>query len=129
MLKQTLFQDEEEPQYISNMRRSQYSIQVLKSWYNESFGTKRPTLIIIVPDFELFRKDVLIEFMQLLLTINGDIPMALVLGVATDISMLHRTLPFHIINKLQICLFQSNPSKQCLEKVMGIGHGYSRTLC
>lgn len=101
-----------------NMRRSQYNIQVLKSWYNESFGIEKPALIVVIPDFELFRKDVLIEFMQLLLTVNDDIPMLLVLGVATDISMLHRTLPFHITNKLQLYKFQSSPSKQCLEKVI-----------
>lgn len=102
------------------MRRSQYNTQVLRSWYNESFGSSKPTLTVIIPDFELFRKDVLIEFMQLLLTVNDDIPMVLVLGVATDISMLHRTLPFHIINKLQLYKFQSSPSKQCLEKVINI---------
>lgn len=99
------------------MRRSQYNIQVLKSWYAEKFDTNGPTLIVVIPDFELFHKDVLTEFIKLLLTINDDIPMVLVLGVATDISILQRTLPSHIVNKLQLCKFQSSPSKQSLEKV------------
>lgn len=99
------------------MRRSQYNIQVLKSWYDVTYGSNGPTLIIVIPDFELFRKDVLIDFIQLLLTINDDLPMVLVLGVATDISILQRSLPSHVVNKLQLCKFQSNPSKQSLEKV------------
>lgn len=107
------------------MRRSQYNIQVLKSWYHETFCNNGPTLIIVIPDFELFRKDVLVEFIQLLLTMNDDIPMVLVLGVATDISILQRSLPSHIINKLQLCKFQSNSSKQSLEKVVQTVHGHS----
>lgn len=99
------------------MRRSQYNVQVLKSWYVEKFGSNGPTLIVVIPDFELFHKDVLTEFIKLLLTINDDIPMVLVLGVATDISILQRSLPSHVVNKLQLCKFQSNPSKQSLEKV------------
>lgn len=112
-----LFLQNDESLQCNNMRRSQYNIQVLKSWYDETFGSNGPTLTVVIPDFELFRKDVLTEFIQLLLTMNDDIPMVLVLGVATDISILQRSLPSHIINKLQLCKFQSSPSKQSLEKV------------
>lgn len=118
MTKKIQFQNDETLQSNGNMRRSQYNIQVLKSWYGETFQRNNgPTLIVVIPDFELFRKEVLIEFIQLLLTINDDIPMVLILGVATDISILQRSLPSHIINKLQLCKFQSNSSKQSLEKV------------
>lgn len=99
------------------MRRSQYNIQVLRSWYEEKFGKSGSSLIVVIPDFELFRKDVLIDFIQLLLTLNDDIPMVMVLGVATDITVLQRTLPARVINKLQLCKFQSNSSKQSLEQV------------
>lgn len=100
------------------MPRSKYNIQVLKSWYAEKFGADGPSMIVVIPDFELFNKDVLIEFIQLLLTIDTDVPMALVLGVATDISILQRILPIHVVNKLQLYKFQLNPSKQNLEQIL-----------
>ncbi|KAJ6648365.1 Origin recognition complex subunit 3 [Pseudolycoriella hygida] len=101
-----------------SIRRSESNIQVLKSWYLETFGSNGPSLVVVISDFELFREDVLTELIQLLVTINDDLPMVLVLGVATDISILERTLPYYVMNKLQLCKFQSSPSKQSLEKIL-----------
>ncbi|KAG4080614.1 hypothetical protein HA402_006215 [Bradysia odoriphaga] len=119
LIGQQIAEDNDDTTNQCNLRRSQYNIQVLRSWYDEKFGNQKgPTLVIVIPDFELFRKDVLVEFIQLLLTMNDDLPMVLVLGVATDISILQRSLPSHVINKLQLCKFQSSPSKQCLEQIL-----------
>lgn len=51
------------------LRRSQYTMSVLKSWYSRRYSgspEKRPILTVILPDFENFQRDILQQFILLL---------------------------------------------------------------
>lgn len=50
-----------------HLRRSQYTISVLKAWYASQYDAdKQPTLTVIIPDFENFHRDILQQFILLL---------------------------------------------------------------
>lgn len=101
------------------MRRSQYTMPVLKAWYNRTFASyyKKPKLVVIIPDFENFQRDILQQFILLLSHNCETLPLVLVLGVATDLTTLHRTLSFSDTSRLSLQVFQSPPSTQSLNNV------------
>lgn len=49
-----------------HLRRSQYTVSVLKAWYASQYEDKQPTLTVIIPDFENFHRDILQQFILLL---------------------------------------------------------------
>lgn len=51
------------------LRRSQYTMSVLKAWYSRNYSNcnqERPILTVILPDFENFHQDILQQFILLL---------------------------------------------------------------
>lgn len=101
------------------LRRSQYTMAVLKAWYADRYPPPqpRPILAVIVPDFENFQRDVLQQFILLLSHNCRLLPIVLVLGVATDLATLHRTLSFADTSRMSLQVSQSQPSTQSLSKV------------
>lgn len=102
------------------MRRSQYTMAVLKAWYGREFASyyRKPKLVVIIPDFENFQRDILQQFILLLAHNCEVLPLVLVLGVATDLATLHRTLSFSDTARLSLQVFQSPPSSQSLNQIL-----------
>lgn len=104
------------------LRRSQYTIAVLRAWYDYNYPpavcTTRPILAVIVPDFENFQRDILQQFILLLSHNCRRLPIVLVLGVATDLATLHRTLSFADMSRMSLQVSQSEPSTVCLGKLL-----------
>lgn len=108
---------------MKRLRRSQYTMAVLRSWYNFKYppagrGSPRPILAVIVPDFENFQRDILQQFILLLSHNCRRLPIVLVLGVATDLATLHRTLSFADMSRMSLQVSQSEPSTVCLGKIL-----------
>lgn len=128
-------EDNLRPNETKRWRRSQYTMAVLKAWYTQRNGShgdtkpatettatgRRPILTVIVPDFENFQRDVLAQFILLLGHNCRRLPIVLVLGVATDLATLHRTLSFADTSRLSLQVSQSQPSAQILSKVSATG--------
>lgn len=112
-------EDEDETSEVKRLRRSQYTMAVLKAWYAQRYpaGGRRPILAVIVPDFENFQRDVLQQFILLLSHNCKRLPLVLVLGVATDLATLHRTLSFADTSRMSLQVSQSQPSTLVLSKV------------
>lgn len=49
-----------------HLRRHQYNMSVLKTWYADQYTDKRPILTVIIPDFENFHSAILQQFILLL---------------------------------------------------------------
>ncbi|XP_077289672.1 origin recognition complex subunit 3 [Arctopsyche grandis] len=116
------------------VKRSQCTMAVLKSWYQELYSTyeRSPTkkkkskksanqLVIIIPDFENFNSNTLQDLILILSSYSSTLPFVLIFGVATSVSTLHKNFPYHVSSKLSIQVFQSHSStvylNQILEKV------------
>lgn len=83
----------------------------------KSGGDAKP-LIVILPDFESFSPRVLQEFILLLKGYQPKLPFVLVLGVATAVSAVHRSLPYHVSSSLRMKVFHSQPSLAYLNEVL-----------
>lgn len=66
----TANEDDEGDEPPIKLRRSQYTLNVLKSWYEEKFGDDsnemRPKLAIIMPNFEEFKPSVIKDLISIL---------------------------------------------------------------
>lgn len=101
------------------LRRSQCTIKQLSSWYINNFNAagKQPPLVIILPDFECFTASVLQDFILILSAQCGSLPFVLILGVATAMSTVHSTLPYHVSSKIRLRVFQTQPAPTGLNEV------------
>lgn len=101
------------------MRRSQCTIKQLASWYVNNFNAagRQPPLVVIMPDFECFTVGVLQDFILILSAQCGRLPFVLILGVATAISTVHSTLPYHVSSKIRLRVFQTQAAPTGLNEV------------
>lgn len=101
------------------MRRSQCTIKQLASWYvnNFSAASRQPPLVVILPDFECFTASVLQDFILILSAQCARLPFVLILGVATAISTVHSTLPYHVSSKIRLRVFQTQAAPTGLNEV------------
>lgn len=100
------------------LRRSQCTLKQLRSWYAERSGCQ---LVVILPDFECFSASVLQDFILILSAHCGALPFVLVLGVATAMSAVHGTLPYHVSSKIRLQVFQTQAAPVGLNEVRGLG--------
>lgn len=107
------------------MRRSHCTIKQLNSWYINNFNAagKQPPLVVILPDFECFTASVLQDFILILSAQCGSLPFVLILGVATAMSTVHSTLPYHVSSKIRLRVFQTQPAPTGLNEVSRIEQG------
>uniref|UniRef100_A0A2H1V6Z1 Origin recognition complex subunit 3 n=1 Tax=Spodoptera frugiperda TaxID=7108 RepID=A0A2H1V6Z1_SPOFR len=109
------------------LRKSQCTMKALKNWYNtkcmlspikkKSPQTRR-TLVIIIPDFESFNCNVLQDFVMIVSSYVSTMPIVFVFGVATSVSALHKSFPYHVSSKLLIKVFHSHASPVYMNQVL-----------
>lgn len=122
----------------TKFRKSHCTMSYLKSWYETLYNKgespsktkKSPTkkkrtlragnnsLVIVVPDFERFNSDVLQDLILIVSAYIAILPIVLVFGVATSVSALHKSFPYHVSSKLMIRVFQSHSSTSYLNQVL-----------
>ncbi|KAF9922273.1 Origin recognition complex subunit 3, partial [Linnemannia zychae] len=102
-----------------------YDMLVLEQWYqsvcdaNESKGVEqKPTLVIILQDFESFDHDTLQDFITICSNYQDRIPFVLLMGLATSIDALHQGLPKVVLSRLQTKKFQMQQSSECLTAII-----------
>uniref|UniRef100_A0A182PUJ0 Origin recognition complex subunit 3 n=1 Tax=Anopheles epiroticus TaxID=199890 RepID=A0A182PUJ0_9DIPT len=102
------------------LRKNQLNLDVLQAWYTETHisCSAKPTITIIIPDFELFSPAVLQDLILILDSYATSLPFVLLFGVATAISTIHNVLPYHVTSKIKLSIFQSEPSAVNLNKVL-----------
>ncbi|XP_050090695.1 origin recognition complex subunit 3 [Anopheles aquasalis] len=102
------------------LRKNQLILPVLEAWYLEKHEQmeRKPTLTIILPEFEHFKPTMLEDFILILNSHAPRLPFVLIFGVATTISSIHSALPYHVTSKLKLSTFQSEPSITHLNKLL-----------
>ncbi|XP_055854624.1 origin recognition complex subunit 3 [Episyrphus balteatus] len=114
------FEEDEEDRDHKRLRRSQCTMQVLAEWHKSS--QPESTLVVILPDFECFNGKILQDFILILSSYCSKVPIVLILGVATAVSALHSTLPYHVTSKIRLKIFQTQAApvglNEILEKVI-----------
>ncbi|KAM8711147.1 hypothetical protein ACLKA7_000305 [Drosophila subpalustris] len=102
------------------LRRSQCTLKQLNSWYANNFGAAgmKRALVVILPDFECFNASVLQDFILILSAQCGRLPFVLVLGVATAMTAVHSTLPYHVSSKIKLRVFQTQPAPTGLNELL-----------
>lgn len=78
----------------------------------------KPPLVIIMRDIESYDNQVLQRFLSILSIYINEIPLVVIFGVATSLSMIHKCLSHCMISKLAIRIFQSQPSVVFLNSVL-----------
>lgn len=112
-------EEDERDRDRKRLRRSQCTMKQLNSWYANNFGTaeEHRALVVILPDFECFNASVLQDFILILSAQCGRLPFVLVLGVATAMTAVHSTLPYHVSCKIKLRVFQTQPAPTGLNEV------------
>ncbi|XP_045446198.1 origin recognition complex subunit 3 [Melitaea cinxia] len=121
--------DNDIPQF--KIKKNQCTVKTLLNWYEAKYKKHSPkkqkcanlkkALVIIIPDFESFNCNVLQDFVMIISSYVQFLPIVLIFGVATSVSALHKSFPYHVSSKLLIKVFHSHPShvymNQVLEKI------------
>ncbi|KAG6451805.1 hypothetical protein O3G_MSEX007352 [Manduca sexta] len=103
-------------------------MRALKNWYCSKYVNVSPkknkhrvppnTLVIVMPDFESFNCNVLQDFIMIVSSYTSCLPIVIVFGVATSVSALHKSFPYHISSKLLIKVFHSHSSPVYMNQVL-----------
>ncbi|KAH8271511.1 hypothetical protein KR018_002251, partial [Drosophila ironensis] len=115
---------DDEPELVDRdrkrLRRSQCTMKQLKSWYRNNYQSRRSHhhLVVVLPDFECFGPSVLQDLILILSAHCVDLPFVLVLGVATAVSAVHGTLPYHVSSKIRLRVFQTKAAPMGLNEVL-----------
>ncbi|KAH8418571.1 hypothetical protein KR222_002221, partial [Zaprionus bogoriensis] len=113
-------EEEEEVRDRKRLRRSQCTLKQLSSWYAKDFaaaGERRP-LVVVLPDFECFSASVLQDFILILSAQCTRLPFVLILGVATAMTAVHSTLPYHVSSKILLRVFQTQAAPAGLNELL-----------
>lgn len=103
------------------LKRSEYTMRTLHAWWKSKSQKKgSKSLVVILPDFELFNMNVFRKIIIILSSYRAILPLVLIIGVATSQTTLQDALPHRIINNLQVKVFQVEQSSSILNKVIHI---------
>lgn len=97
---------------------------VLERWYQSLLelqhdqGHRRPTLVVIIQDFESFDQDTLQDLITICSNYQDRIPFVLLLGLATSIDALHQGLPKSVLSLLRTKTFLMQQSSECLTAIV-----------
>ncbi|ALC42132.1 lat [Drosophila busckii] len=102
------------------LRRGHCTLKQLNAWYADNFAAteRQRTLVVILPDFECFKMQVLQDLMLILSAQCDKLPFVLVLGVATAMTAVHSSLPYHITSKINLRVFQTQAAPQALNELL-----------
>jgi origin recognition complex subunit 3 len=95
----------------------------LERWYRSLLELKvehgkRPTLVVIIQDFESFDQETLQDFIMICHSYQERIPFVFLMGLATSIDALHQGLPKSVLSLLQTKKFQMQQSSECLTAIV-----------
>ncbi|XP_031627137.1 origin recognition complex subunit 3 [Contarinia nasturtii] len=111
--------DDDEPPV--KLRRSQYTMEVLQSWYNTTFSMTadetKPQLAIIMPNSEEFKPNIIKDLVMILSNHCKSLPFVLILGVATSTTALLNTLSFTETTRIKLRVFSGQPPNQILDQI------------
>ncbi|KAF9570993.1 Origin recognition complex subunit 3 [Mortierella alpina] len=106
------------------MKLQNYDMVVLERWYQsllelqQEQGFQRPTLVVIIQDFESFDQDTLQDLITICSNYQDRIPFVLLLGLATSIDALHQGLPKSVLSLLRTKTFLMQQSSECLTAIV-----------
>lgn len=117
---------------MMKIKKSQCSFPLLQNWYQGLYSgnttpgspkklnknNTRKLIVVIFPDFESFSSKILQDFISVASSYLNILPFVFVFGVATSLNALHRSLPYHVSNKINIQVFHSAPSTVYLNNVV-----------
>lgn len=102
------------------IKKAQCNISFLQSWYEDLYSkSKTPNnLVVIIEDFEGFNKEVLQSFILIASSYVNVLPFVFIFGVATSLSVLHKSLPYQVSSKINIQVFRSQSSSTYLNNIL-----------
>ncbi|XP_063621451.1 origin recognition complex subunit 3 [Cydia splendana] len=109
------------------LKKNQCTMRLLQNWYNNKYLSPSPkkrqtvsmrSLVIIIPDFESFNCNILQDFVMIISSYVSSLPIVFVFGVATSVSALHKSFPYHVSSKLLIKVFHSHSSPVYMNQVL-----------
>nr|XP_022902231.1 origin recognition complex subunit 3 [Onthophagus taurus] len=98
------------------IKKINYTFAGLKAWYDSE--RREALFVVIIPDFESFKNKVLHEFILIVSSYLNILPFAFVFGIATSLTVLHKTLPYHVSSKINIQFFNSQTSSAYLNSIL-----------
>ncbi|KAF9931661.1 Origin recognition complex subunit 3 [Mortierella alpina] len=108
----------------AGMKLQNYDMVVLERWYQSLLELQheqrdqRPTLVVIIQDFESFDQDTLQDLITICSNYQDRIPFVLLLGLATSIDALHQGLPKSVLSLLRTKTFLMQQSSECLTAIV-----------
>nr|CAD7454202.1 unnamed protein product [Timema tahoe] len=109
------------PQRTSRKKNSLSSkVSKTKNYGDIKLSEKRnkPYLIVVLPDFESFSSSVIQDLILIASGYIMNLPLVFVFGVATTVTAVHRSLPYHVSSKVSIQVFHSQSSTDLLNIVV-----------
>nr|CAD7589189.1 unnamed protein product [Timema genevievae] len=109
------------PQRTSRKKNSLSSkVSKTKNYGDVKLSDKRnkPYLIVVLPDFESFSSSVIQDLILIASGYIMNLPLVFVFGVATTVTAVHRSLPYHVSSKVSIQVFHSQSSTDLLNIVV-----------
>ncbi|XP_047526742.1 origin recognition complex subunit 3 [Vanessa atalanta] len=109
------------------LKKNQCTLKTLLNWYQAKYVKQslkkykpvpKKALVIIMPDFESFNCNILQDFVMIISSYVQLLPLVLIFGVATSVSALHKSFPYHVSSKLLIKVFHSHPSHVYMNQVL-----------
>lgn len=104
----------------TKLKKGNCIMRALRDWYLEKREAQEKDLIlsVIIPDFELFNKEVLRDLILTVSYYRTQIPLVLVFGVATTVTALENTLPLQFTSKAKFHVFKSQSSINNLNSIV-----------
>jgi len=114
-----VYQADEEDDEVTMVKKCDASFGYLEEWYSNQYPSdSRKPLVLLAQDFENFSGSSLSDLITLCRRYEGSLPIVLILGVATTVTTVHKTLPQSITAHLTINTFGSPNSTRHLEEVI-----------
>ncbi|KAI8428881.1 hypothetical protein MSG28_007518 [Choristoneura fumiferana] len=127
ILDASAIESEDETTPTKKLKKNQCTMTTLQNWYRSKYLNSSPkkkhtvsmrSLVIIIPDFESFNCNVLQDFVMIISSYLSSLPIVFVFGVATSVSALHKSFPYHVSSKLLIKVFHSHSSPVYMNQVL-----------
>ncbi|KAG0346062.1 Origin recognition complex subunit 3 [Podila humilis] len=106
------------------MKLQNYDMIVLERWYrsicHDTEGSRKtkPTLVVIIQDFESFDHDTLEDLVTICSNYQDRIQFVFLMGLATSMDALHQGLSKSALSLLQTRKFQMQQSNECLTAIV-----------
>lgn len=110
--------DDEGTAKKGKLKKGHCIMRALRDWYFEQGDDEERVLTAIIPDFELFNKQVLRDLILIVGSYREQLPLVLIFGVATTVSALENALPLQFTSKAKFHVFKSQSSINNLNAIV-----------